>query len=388
MHLLSAPILLLLLQANLGAPEEPLSPLWNQKVAVALSSMREKFRLPALAGCLLTSHGCLGAAAVGVRKWGTNTPISLSDPLHLGSDTKAMTAFLVGEAIEKGLLRWDTTLSHALPQFAAIMNPAYCQVTISMLLEHRSGFSSASWPPGQTFQSLHALSGSPMHQRLAYARMVLQDPPICPPGTHYLYSNRNYALLGVILEQKTGLPWEKLIQKWLFHPLSMSTAGFGAMGTPGKLDAPWQHVWGPNGMPQPIPPGPMSDNPPAIAPAATIHCSILDWAKFVRQILAGLEGEDSLLKASTIKALLTPQSGGEYAGGWLLTQRPWALGEVYTHAGSNTMNFCVAWVAPKRDFAVLVATNIGGDEAARACDAAASALIELYLSSIKEAHSE
>lgn len=48
------------------------------------------------------------------------------------------------------------------------------------------------------------------------------------------------------------------------------------------------------------------------------------------------------------------------------------------HAGSNTMWFCVAWLAPERDFAVLIACNRGGDAAAKACDQVAAALIQRF----------
>jgi hypothetical protein len=51
---------------------------------------------------------------------------------------------------------------------------------------------------------------------------------------------------------------------------------------------------------------------------------------------------------------------------------------VITHAGSNTLWFCVAWLAPERGFGVLVATNQGGDGARDACDAAAGALIQAW----------
>jgi len=40
------------------------------------------------------------------------------------------------------------------------------------------------------------------------------------------------------------------------------------------------------------------------------------------------------------------------------------------------MWFCVTWIAPEKDFAVLVACNKGGTEADKACDEAASALIK------------
>lgn len=60
------------------------------------------------------------------------------------------------------------------------------------------------------------------------------------------------------------------------------------------------------------------------------------------------------------------------------TDRFWGGGAVLMHAGSNTMWYCVAWVAPKRDFAVLAAANLGGDDASQACDEAAVALIQVH----------
>jgi hypothetical protein len=42
------------------------------------------------------------------------------------------------------------------------------------------------------------------------------------------------------------------------------------------------------------------------------------------------------------------------------------------------MNFCVVWIAPLRDFAVLAVTNQAGNEAQMAADEAVSALIRLH----------
>ena len=76
--------------------------------------------------------------------------------------------------------------------------------------------------------------------------------------------------------------------------------------------------------------------------------------------------------------------GSKYAMGWVVDQRPWAGGRVLTHNGSNTMWFCVTWIAPERDFAVLVTCNEGGDDAAKACDEASAALIQDHLAHAKE----
>jgi len=43
------------------------------------------------------------------------------------------------------------------------------------------------------------------------------------------------------------------------------------------------------------------------------------------------------------------------------------------------MNYAVAWLAPLRDFAVLVATNQGNGGAEKAVDEAAGALVRKFL---------
>jgi CubicO group peptidase (beta-lactamase class C family) len=65
-----------------------------------------------------------------------------------------------------------------------------------------------------------------------------------------------------------------------------------------------------------------------------------------------------------------------YAMGWGVAERDWAGGRVLTHTGSNTMWFAVTWIAPEKDFAVLVCCNAAGEKATKACDRAASALIQ------------
>ena len=82
-----------------------------------------------------------------------------------------------------------------------------------------------------------------------------------------------------------------------------------------------------------------------------------------------------LLKPATLKTLHIPPPGCEYAGGWIVLERSWAGGTALNHSGSNTCWFATIWLAPARNFAILVATNQGDKQAERACDQAASALI-------------
>ena len=115
------------------------------------------------------------------------------------------------------------------------------------------------------------------------------------PGEKEQYSNAGFTIAGVIAETVMGEDYEDLLRRLLFEPLGMRSAGFGAMGTPGRIDAPWQHRKDGDKL-IPIDPGPFSDNPPFITPAGRVHCSMADWAKYIQCILAATRGEEGLLR--------------------------------------------------------------------------------------------
>ncbi|MBT6278091.1 MAG: hypothetical protein HOI95_28650 [Chromatiales bacterium] len=71
----------------------------------------------------------------------------------------------------------------------------------------------------------------------------------------------------------------------------------------------------------------------------------------------------------------------------LLANRPWARGRragasghALHHGGTNNSWFALVWIAPERDFAVLVASNIGGEGVFEKVDAVVAALIDDHLS--------
>lgn len=341
------------------------------KVADLLEPIRQKYKLPALAGAVLTSRGIESIGVTGVRKAGTPVSVTVEDEWHLGSDTKAMTATILASLVEKRKLRWDDTLGHIFPHLAPSMNPQMREVTVLQLLSHRAGL------PHDVAWRQFSGAGEPLpEQRRAVVKLVGSMQPASTPGSKYEYSNVGYVLAGAIAERLTGQAWEDLIAKTIFEPLGMRSAGFGGLGTPGKIDQPWPHYA--NGQPLPNN-GPAVDNPEVMGPAGTVHCSLSDWAKFVADQLRGDRSERALLRPESYKQLHTPAFGGDYASGWLVVDRPWGGGAVLNHAGSNTMNYAVAWVAPKRDFAVLVCTNQGGDSATKGTDEAAGELIKLHL---------
>jgi CubicO group peptidase (beta-lactamase class C family) len=353
-----------------GAPPDAPA---SADTAKTLEAIRKKYGFPALAVVVVKEGKICDRAAVGVRKKGDPTLVTTNDVFHIGSCTKSMTATLAAMFIEEGKLRWDTTIAEIFPELKGKMDQQYANVTVEQLLTHRGGVPGD--PPGAAWTRAWQQVGTPMEQRREFIQAVLARPPEAAPGTKMIYSNQGYAIIGAMLEKIAGQPWETLITDRLFKPLRMDTAGFGPPGTKGQVDQPWGHtrkLW----ITVPL----QVDNPPAIAPAGRVHCSLDDLARYA---VFQMEGEQKgrLLKPETFRKLHTPPRGEEYACGWVCVDRDWAGGRALMHNGSNTMWYVVMWLAPQKDFAVIAATNTGAGDTFSGCDDVAAAMIHKWLES-------
>ena len=351
-----------------SGPAPEFCPLVGDKnVTALLKPIRQKFNVPAMAVAVVTSTGIKFIGAVGVRKRGTEISVALDDLWHLGSDGKIMTSTLMARLVERGQLRWDTTLGEVFPELAPQMDEGFRNVSLLHLLSHRAGL------PANL--NLTKFSGDDAPQlRLRAVKEELAKKLQFAPGEKFLYSNLGYIIAAAVVEKTTGKAWEQAIAEEVFNPLQMNSAGFGGTGTPGKIDQPWPHTK--DGEPTSAN-GLAIDNPPVMGSAGRIHCTIQDWAKFIQDQLRGARSEPALLKPESYQKLQTQSFGGDYALGWIVAERGWGGGKVLNHGGDNTMNCANVWVAPKKDFAILVCVNQGGDTAFQASDAAVGVMIDL-----------
>jgi CubicO group peptidase (beta-lactamase class C family) len=348
-----------------------------EDLAALLEPIRDRHHLPALAAAVLRGGRLAGLGATGVRRNGSDARVGAEDPWHLGSCTKAMTATLAARLVERGALGWDTRVGDALPALAPRIDPGFRGATLRELLSHRGG------APGDLLRLpiWSWLWNARVPTAEARARLVadvLSRPPEAPTGTRFLYSNAGYVIAASMLEAAAGEPWESLIQRELFAPLGMASAGFGAPERAGDVDPPWGHAVEGRGV-RPVEPGPKADNPPALAPAGAVHASLRDWSRFVALHLAGARGEPTLLSPASFRTLQTPAGERGYALGWFVAERGWAGGATLSHVGSNTFWVADVWIAPTRDAAFLAVTNQGGPAAEKAADEAVSALIARFL---------
>ena len=352
----------------------------SRNVANLLEPIRAKYKLPALAVVVIRSNSVVGLGAVGQRKWGVNEPVTLQDKWHHGSITKGMTATLAALLVQEGRLRWTSTLAEIFPEKSAAMNPQWRGVTLEQLLSHRSGAGDSDWLNTQgIWTQIWNFGGTPREARIFFLDKVTAKAPQAAPGTQYIYSNAGYAFAGAMLERVMNTAWEDLITARLFQPLGMASAGFGVPATPRHINHPWGHVLV-NGSPSPMAPGTDADNPTAIGPAGTVHCTALDLAKYVAMHLAGARGESGLLLPPDVFAKLHADPDGDgYALGWNVGTRGWAKGRTLNHTGSNLQWFTNIWIAPEQNWACLVLTNFGADTAFDATDEVVGAMIGQFL---------
>jgi CubicO group peptidase (beta-lactamase class C family) len=67
-----------------------------------------------------------------------------------------------------------------------------------------------------------------IHQLLTHTSgvMSISQKLMSPSGTGFLYSNDGYILLGDIIEQASGQPYDQFLQKMIFDPLKMTHTNF------------------------------------------------------------------------------------------------------------------------------------------------------------------
>jgi CubicO group peptidase (beta-lactamase class C family) len=312
-----------------------------------LAALRTEVGAAAFAAAAANRDGRRVAFVDGVRAIGRSEPVTNSDKWHLGSITKSMTSTLVARAVESGAIAWTDTIGAVLGNAIPDMRTEYRDVTFRHLCSHRSGLP-ANIEMSQLL-NFPRESADARADRIAYARLGLQQAPEGPKEQTFTYSNTGYVIVGAMLEAKLGAPWETLIQQNVFDPLGMSSVGQGAPGIAGAYDQPLGHAPNASGVLEAQAPNGDADNPSALGPAGRVHANFEDVFKY----LAAHRDKTSFLSRESWDTLHTPPFGGPYAMGW--ANRNGML----WHNGSNTLWYAEVMFDSARGIAAAAATNDG-----------------------------
>ena len=350
-------------------------------IGAVLEPIRARYGLPALAAVVVTEDGTIVADAVGRRRRFDPTPVTVADRWHLGSNTRAFTATLIGRLVEDHRLDWSTTLADVFPDDLQFIHPDYRRVAVQTLLTHSAGLPHDFRLDG-AWERARRGEGSLRSQRLDLVLEVLRERPAYAPGTRHEYSNCGFVLAGVIAERSTGRCWEELMRDSVLTPLGIRSEVFGAPGARGRADQPRGHrnTWL---GPWPVEPGARADNPPAHGPAGTLSMSLEDYGRFLGfhmgcPRLDGAREGRPLLTQATLEHLHADADSSHFGLGWGVNCRDWA-DTVLTHVGSNGRWYAKVWLAPQRGIGLAVMTNCATRQADRACEEAGEALARAAL---------
>lgn len=362
----------------LAAAEISPTPVLAETTGVSLDDVLQpylaRYNMPALAAAVVVGGSVVAAGAVGTRRVGTDIPVTLDDRFHIGSCTKAMTATLAATFVEQGSLQWDSTIGEVFPELAETMDAGLRSVTLEQLLSHTSGIRDEPTYINLLLQS-YFQPGNLNELRYWVLQQRSTQPLQSSPGSQYAYSNAGYLIAGAMLERTEAATWEELVVARLFEPLGLETAGFGPQSSVGRVDAPLGNLVLTDGTLKAILAGPNADNPLIHGPAGTVHCSILDFAVWAGWNAGegwrgpALVSPETLRKLHTKVIDLSPQPPpppgdldappqGGYALGWVIGKFAFSPEPFVWHNGTNTMNFAMILLQPKRDFALVLATNV------------------------------
>jgi CubicO group peptidase (beta-lactamase class C family) len=148
------------------------------------------------------------------REW--NTVNSPDTKFRIASTTKQFTAAAILLLQEKRLISVHEPVVQYLPDLPA----AWRTVTVHQLLLHTSGI--PNYTPQSETARLDVIGTSPQ----GLVDLVKDMPLEFEAGTKRLYSNTNYALLGMIVERVSSLSYADFVDQFLLAPLGLKNTGF------------------------------------------------------------------------------------------------------------------------------------------------------------------
>ncbi len=230
--------------------------------------------------------------AFGARTEGQIPAAMAADTVFdLASLTKVVaTTTAVMQLVERGKIALDAPVAAYWPRFGAAGKTG---VTVRELLTHYSGLKA-------DLALERRWSGY-----AAAMNLLRADRPLFAPGSHYVYSDENFEVLGELIRRVSGLPLDVYCERNIFRPLRMVDTRFGPSADEAGRIAPTR--WSRSGS------GAVND-PTArrmggVAGHAGLFSTADDLATFARMLLNGgrLRGA-RILSRSSIARMTLPES--------------------------------------------------------------------------------
>jgi len=294
-----------------------------------------------------------GAAGLGEIK--TSIPMRPDDKFRAGSIMKTFVSVVALQLVEEGLLSLDDTLTSVLPESVTVRFPNSDQITVRMLLNHTGGV-----PDVLTEAVYGEIVANPtkLWSEDEWLDLATEQEPYFSPGQGWHYSNTDYILIGLLIEEATGRSWRENVRQRVIEPLKL---GHTLLPEPGDLSIPGNHSRGYH---------PMNDAlldftgvDPSMAGAAggsALVTNARDLVRFLDALLAGelFENPQTLDEMLTFVEARHPSELPYYYGlGIAKLTLPNGV-EMIGHAGGTAGFASVVYYLPALETTVVAMVNI------------------------------
>ena len=312
----------------------------------------QKWQVPGLAIAVVKDGELVLARGYGDRTLGKDEKVTEGTIFPIASCTKSVTAACIAILVDEGQLAWDDPVQKHLPEFR-VADPYVSQhVTIRDLLSHRTGLVRGD---------LLAMTGFTRAEMLSRVQFLEQAAPFRTKST---YHNVMYAVLGEIIEKKSGMDWHTFVATHIFQPLGMTSTTTGRSSAPADRLATRHRFYDTE-----LAPLRTETSDQLTAEAGAIHSTVTDMAKWLRLHLR--EGEydgQQLVAKKTMREMRSLQhsipvhwtaDSNVYRARFVGTGLGWFVRD---YRGRQVVQHGGAWGAdmhfvPEEDLAVVVLSN-------------------------------
>ena len=318
------------------------------------------FNVPGIAVGVVKDGKLIHAKGYGVANLTTGKKVDENTLFGVASNSKAMTAAVLGQLVDEGKIKWDDRVTDYIPEFKMYDPYVTDAFTIRDLLTHRSGLGLGAgdlmmFPDGSNFTKKDII------HNLRYLK------PVSAFRTKYDYDNNLYIVAGEVAERASGIKWEDLVEQRIMKPLGMqkSAASLYRLKDNSNTVRPHAPV---NGKLQVLD----IDWSESANAAGGIWSNVTDWSKWViTQMNHGKYGEglqNKIFSAEVHEETWTPQTvikagtAAPYNTHFAAYGLGWFLSDVkgykqVTHTGGLAGMVTQVVMFPELQLGIIVFTN-------------------------------
>lgn len=280
-----------------------------QDIIQLLGDLREKHQIPGIGFAVVAPQNVLVSSISGYADLSDSSLLSLGARFHLGSNSKAITAWMALHMVKAGKISWETKITDLFPEWSSGMHKAYRKTTLADLLSHRARL--PAYTAGNEAMPWYRCDLGGTACRMEFSRQVLEQKPVAlEKGKKYAYSNAGYVVVSAMLERVgDSLGFDNLIELYA----NQTTRGNFKIGWPLQSDAfgARGHIGTDSLVPAPED---LYFLGPVYAAAGNLNGTLYDQAALLQQLLLALSQQHADISRKEAEMLLfgLPQ----YAFGW------------------------------------------------------------------------